>query len=252
METPEIMSQHSSGKSGLIRALARALLRQRTVGALATAEAGTNHPYASLITVATDTDASPIFLISRLALHTRNLVADPRASILFAAEAGPGDPLNLGRVSVIGRAEPTDNARVRSRFLARHPSAALYADFADFAFWRLHIERAHFVGGFGRIETLAAPELLVDPDIARDWDARIDSAIEAVNAAQSPLIAQLAEGVAAPDAIWRIAACDPDGCDLLCGEETHRLGFPGPLSSPEGLAAALIGLAHQSPKPRVN
>ncbi len=246
-------AQHSSGESGVIRASARALLRQRKVGSLATVEAGTNHPYASLLTVATDIDASPIFLISRLAWHTRNLEADSRASILFAAETGPGDPLNLGRVSVMGRAELTSAPRLRSRFLATHPEAAFYADFADFSFWRLNVERAHFIGGFGRISTLPAAELLVDPGTAQDWNSRSDAAVEALNAAEAGLIASLAGGGGAPEGEgWRIAACDPDGCDLACGDETRRLSFLRPVTSPDGIAGALIALSQAVPKPGVN
>jgi putative heme iron utilization protein len=211
---------------------------------LATLEIGSGCPYASLVTVATETDGSPIILISKLAWHTRNLDADPRASILFCADAGSGDPLNLGRVSLMGVAEPTTAPRARQRFLARHPRASFYADFADFAFWRLRVERAHYVGGFGRITTLTGDELLRGADAAPAWDAEIDASIAIANEEQARLIADLAaaETSAAGDG-WRIAACDPDGCDLLRGDETARLTFRRRLTSPGELAGALAVLS---------
>jgi putative heme iron utilization protein len=211
---------------------------------LATLEIGSGCPYASLVTVATETDGSPIILISKLAWHTRNLKADPRASILFCADAGSGDPLNLGRVSLMGVAEPTTAPRARQRFLARHPGASFYADFADFAFWRLRVERAHYVGGFGRITTLTADELLGGANASPAWDAEIDASIATANEEQARLIADLAaaETSAAGDG-WRIAACDPDGCDLLRGDETVRLTFRQRLTSPGELAGALAVLS---------
>jgi len=238
------MSNNSLGESGLIEAAARSLVRTRPVASLATLEIGTGCPYASLVTVATETDGSPIILISKLAWHTRNLKADPRASILFCADAGSGDPLNLGRVSLMGVAEPTTAPRARQRFLARHPRASFYVDFADFAFWRLRVERAHYVGGFGRITTLTAHELLGSTDTATAWEAQIDASIVAANEGQARLIADLAaaETSAAGDG-WSIAACDPDGCDLLRGDETVRLTFRQRLTSPGELAGALAVLS---------
>ena len=105
-------------------------------GALATLDRESGFPFASLVTVATDQDGSPLLLLSRLASHTVNLDADPRASLLLA-ETGKGDPLAHPRLTVIGRAERVEGPNFRSRFLARHPKAALYADFADFSFVRL-------------------------------------------------------------------------------------------------------------------
>jgi len=238
------MSNNSLGESGLIEAAARSLVRTRPVASLATLEIGSGCPYASLVTVATETDGSPIILISKLAWHTRNLEADPRASILFCADAGSGDPLNLGRVSLMGVAEPTTAPRARQRFLARHPRASFYADFADFAFWRLRVERVHYVGGFGRITTLTADELLRGTNAAPSWDAEIDASIAAANEGQARLIADLAAAeTSAAGEDWRIAACDPDGCDLLREDETVRLSFRQRLTSPGELVGALVLLS---------
>jgi putative heme iron utilization protein len=247
------MSIHSSRESGLIVTSVRALMREGRVAALATLDAGTQNPYASFITVATETDGSPIFLISKLAWHTRNLEADPRASILFNAECRAGDPLNVGRVSLMGVAAPTDNPSARSRFLAKHPGAALYADFADFSFWRLQIEQAHFVGGFGRITTLPARDILRDREMAMAWDDGVGAAIEAANTANAELIGRIAGSLTGKaDHGWRIAACDPEGCDLVSGDDAARIVFAVPLAASEALGDALQALASGDPARGVN
>ncbi len=120
---------------------------------------GAGAPLASLVLTAPARDGAPVLLISRLAEHTKNLLADPRASLLFDGTAGLADPLTGGRVTVIGAFAPSDDPADRAAFLARHEGAGLYAEFADFAVWRMTIAHAHLVAGFGRIHWLTADEL---------------------------------------------------------------------------------------------
>ena len=97
--------------------LARSLLRRSRQGALATLRAGSGDPYCSLVNVASHPDGSPILLISRLAVHTRNLLADSRVSLMLD-ERAPGDPLEGARIMLAGRAEPAgaaDSALLRRR-----------------------------------------------------------------------------------------------------------------------------------------
>jgi putative heme iron utilization protein len=136
---------------------AKELLRTRRAGTLATLDRNTGHPFASLVTVATDSDGAPVILISRLSTHTANLEADGRASILLAA-TGKGDPLAHPRLTVLGTMRPATEERVRARFLARHPKSELYAGFADFSFWRLDMISAHLNGGFARAADLPAAD----------------------------------------------------------------------------------------------
>src|SRR6201996_6064534 len=138
--------------------VAKQLLRATRAGALATIDRNTGHPFASLVNVATDTDGSPLILVSRLSTHTANIEVDGRASILLA-QTGKGDPLAHPRLTVLGRLaqvarDGTDDARVRRRFLARHPKSELYAGFGDFSFWRMEIASAHLNGGFARAADL--------------------------------------------------------------------------------------------------
>src|SRR5918998_2854296 len=140
--------------------LAKHLLRTIRSGALATLGPD-GVPFATLVTVATDPDGSPLLLTSRLSGHTANMEREPRVSILLA-QTGKGDPLAHPRLTVTGRAERTGEPRIRARFLARHPKAELYADFADFSFWRVEIAGGHLNGGFARAASLSAADLRTD------------------------------------------------------------------------------------------
>jgi putative heme iron utilization protein len=98
--------------------------------------------------------ASPVFFISELAEHTKNLRGDSRASLLVA-ESGEGDPLAKGRVTLLGHARvlsggPEHDA-AKDAYLSRHPNAAYYIDYSDFAFWRLDVESVRYIGGYGRM-----------------------------------------------------------------------------------------------------
>ena len=134
------------------------LLRSVRAGSLATLT-GAGEPFASLTTVATEHDGSPLLLISRLSAHTRHLENDGRCSLLLA-DTGPGDPLAHPRLTITGTAtKVTDTERrrlTRARFLAKHPRAELYADFGDFSFWSIAMDQIHLNGGFARAYALAA------------------------------------------------------------------------------------------------
>jgi putative heme iron utilization protein len=229
--------------SGLILTEARSLLRKSIIGCLATLQDPGGGPYASLITVATAIDGSPLFLISTLAWHTRNLLADSRASVMVSEAAASGDPLDVGRVSLTGIAEKVDSAAASPRFLARHPNTAFYAGFADFSFWRLRVDTAHYVGGFGRITTFSAAEFLLGGADAALWEAASDKFVAALNDRHGDLIQHLARARRpASKGPWRVAACDPHGCDLILEDEPLRLDFGVPATAPDRIPEALEAL----------
>jgi len=125
------------------------LERTGTLGTLSRRHPG--HPFVSIMPYATDTEGRPLLLISALAMHTQNLEADPRTSLLIA-QGGSEDPLALARVTLMGRAVRLgtgERAAARDAYLARHPNAIHWVDFEDFAFWRLDLADVYFVGGFG-------------------------------------------------------------------------------------------------------
>lgn len=225
----------------------RDIMRRALKASLATLNRNTGTPYASLITVACMPDNAPLTLISTLAEHTKNIENDPRASILFDETDGLGDPLEGARVSVFGTLEKADKSNVRHRFLNRHPSAEMYVDFADFDFYALNVEGAHFVGGFGRITDIPADKLRSD---ISDADALIGAEGEIVahmnedHADAVELYATRLLG-AAPGP-WRFVSCDPEGCDLVCGESGLRLDFPRRVTTPQDVRKVLVELAQMA------
>ncbi|MFQ5626344.1 MAG: HugZ family protein [Methyloligellaceae bacterium] len=222
----------------------RAILRRALKASLATLHHETGYPYASLVTIATLPDGAPLMLISTLAEHTKNIVENPRASLLFDETGGLGDPLEGARVSVFGRIEKVDGASARARFLSRHPAAANYADFDDFAFYALNIEGAHFVGGFGLILDLGADDLTTDvSDAARLIEAEAEI-VEHMNATHAGAVALYATKLlGAPAGDWRFVSCDPEGCDLVLGETGLRLDFPDRVTTPQAVRKTLAELA---------
>lgn len=233
-----------SGEFDPIRTARRLLLEARS-GTLASILPG-GAPYASLVNVATMPDASPILLLSRLALHTANITADPRVSLLLA-EQHAGDPLQGARVSVAGTISIVDDSAARPRFLARHPAAAGYADFKDFAFWRISATGAHLVAGFGRINDIAADELLTDvADASRLLESEA-GAVAHMNEDHADAIELYATRLlGAEQGPWRIAGIDPLGCDLILGDTVRRLDFPQRVTEPVALRKMLADLARQA------
>src|SRR5712671_3664491 len=165
-------------------ALARSLLRRSRQGALATLMRGSGDPYCSLVNVASDCDGSPILLISRLALHTRNILADSRVSLMLD-ERAPGDPLEGARIMLSGRAEEAngdDVAILRRRYLNAHPSAEVFVDFKDFSFFRILAAGLHLVAGFGRIVDLTPGQFMTDISDAAALLEAEPGAVEHMNA----------------------------------------------------------------------
>lgn len=230
---------------------ARGLVRRRALKAsLATIASGSNCPYASLITTATEASGAPIFLISGLAQHTKNLAQDPRASILFDGTGAAGDPLQGARVTLLGRAEKVVDEAVKRRFLARHPESAFYADFPDFAFWRLRVEGAHYIGGFGRIVDFAPEELLVDTKGAGDLLAAEPDILAHMNADHADAIRLYATRLAGgPEGLWRMSGIDPEGCDLIWEGDARRIRFAAPIATPGEARAELVRLVNAAREP---
>jgi putative heme iron utilization protein len=227
-------------------ALARDLLRSIRSGALGTLDAA-GFPFTTLVTVATDSDGSPLLLTSRLSGHTANLERDPRMSLLLA-RAGRGDPLAHPRLTLLGRAARTSEPRVRARFLARHPKAGLYADFPDFSFWRVEISGGHLNGGFARAAALKAEDVLTDIAGAQALVEAEPSILAELNEARGGGFSlHAADPVGASSSeTWRVTGVDPDGIDLLLDDRTARIPFPHRVTDPEGLFGALKDISDQA------
>lgn len=228
-------------------ALAKHLLRSVKAGGLATLEEATGHPFVTLANFATDYDGSPIMLTSDLSAHTRNMKADARVSLLLA-RGGKGDPLAHPRLSVLGQAlqerDPDRRGRLKARFLARHPKSSLYADFADFSFWRIAVARAHLNGGFAKAADLCAVDVLTEIAEAQEVIDAETSALAHLNADHAESLALYAVKLAgARSAHWRATGLDPDGLDLGAGDLTARIVFPKRVTTSAGLRRVLVELA---------
>ncbi len=228
------------------KAAAKKLLREGRSGALATLMVPSGDPYCSLVNVATGFDGSPLLLISRLAIHTKNILADVRVSLMLD-ERKEGDPLQGARVMLMGRAERTDDAHVRRRYLARQPEADMFVDFPDFAFYRIVVTGAHLVAGFGRIVDLKPQDILLDLSGADELLAAEEGAVAHMNDDHADACRLYATKLlGAPDGDWRCAGLDPEGIELQDGRLALRLPFPQRVTAAGTLRAVLKQLADEA------
>ncbi len=228
-------------RPGLTAAVAawqtRKLLRAARAATLATQDAG--QPFAGLVTPATDVGASLLLLLSDMSEHTKHLRRDGRCAVLMAGEAAEANPQTAPRVTVTGTAEIADDARLRARFLAVHPYAALYAGFGDFHLWRVRPEAAFYVGGFAQARRLRWAECASDP-----------AGVAAIEAAAANIMAHCNQDH--PDALtaiagspgdWRMVGVDTDGCDLAAGETVIRIAWSSPAVDGADVRRELVTLA---------
>jgi putative heme iron utilization protein len=229
--------------------LARSLLRRSRQGALATLMAGSGDPYCSLVNLASHPDGSPILLISRLALHTKNILGDARVSLMLDERAA-GDPLEGARIMLAGTAEQAgdgDEPALRRRYLNAHPSAEAFVEFKDFSFFRIRPQGAHLVAGFGRIEDLTPGQFLTDLTEAGSLLEAEPGAVEHMNADHREAMNLYATRLlGAEPADWRCTGCDPDGIDMQAGNSTLRLDFPQRIATPAALRQTLKQLVEQA------
>lgn len=237
-----------------VRALARtvdraALSTRMAVGGMA---AG-GEPYVSLVLTACDMAGRPLMLLSDLADHTKNLKADPRAALLLDGTGGLADPLTGARASLLGRidrvSEEPARTRLLARYVARHPSASLYAGFGDFALYRFEIERAHLVAGFGRIHWIEAADGLLyrQADGAEPLAEAEAEVVGHMNEDHSDAVALYANRLLGrPGAGWRLTGVDPEGADLRRGGETARLPFDKPVHDAEAARVELVRLVKRA------
>ena len=228
------------------KATAKMLMREARSGALGTLMVGSGDPYCSLVNVATVADGSPLLLISQLALHTKNILADARVSLMLD-ERKEGDPLQGARVMLMGHAAKTDSADARRRYLAYQPEAEMFAGFGDFAFYEVKLKVAHLVAGFGRIVDLKPDALLTDLSGAEALVEAEPGVIEHMNADHAETCRLYATKlVGAPDGEWRCVGCDPEGLDLQCGRTGLRVPFPQRVTQPGVLRAVLKQMAERA------
>lgn len=214
---------------------ARTLLWLARAGTLATlSRRHPGHPFASVMPYALDEAGAPLFLISTLAVHTQNLAGDPRASLLVAQPGWTGDPLAVGRVTVMGEARrlpAAETGAVREAYIERHGNARHWVDFGDFAFWRLEVRDVYVVGGFAAMDWVGAAEYAAAaPDPLAEHAADI---LEHMNDDHADALATYA----------RAFANEP--ADEATMTAVDRLGFKLRLRSGERLHSVRIAFPHE-------
>ena len=206
------------------------------------------YPYGSVVSYAVDEGGAPLLLISELAEHTVNARGDARVSMLVAAAAPrDGDPLGSARLTLLGRLlRVDDQSAPRAAYLDRHPYASSYVDFSDFSFWRLEVEKCRFVGGFGHMSWVTAPDYGtagVDP-LAQEAGAIISHMNDDHADANLLYVTALGGLDDATDA--SMVGVDRYGVTLRAhtsgGPRLARVAFPEPLQSADEARGTLIKL----------
>ncbi len=162
------MSQEPKSLRQVVDAKARSLcyrlMHEATFAALATLEPTSGHPQATRVVLTIDPQGDALLLLSQLSAHTQALMHDSRCSLL-CGEPGAGDPLTYPRITLIGQAhqllrDSAEHESAKALYLTAHPKSALYADFGDFAFWRVSFIRANLNAGFGRAYEFTSEDLI--------------------------------------------------------------------------------------------
>lgn len=240
---------------------ARTLVAQQSRGALSTIAvkpAGT--PFGSVVTYGLDPAGRPCFFVSTLAEHTRNLAADPRASLLVIEDTPAGaDPLASGRVTLLGAAaevtDPDERAAARAAYLEANP-AAFYVDYGDFLCLALQVTDVRYVGGFGRMSWVDADAFAAaQPDPLMSAAAGIISHMNADHADALVTLYRHNTGqhkTGQPDVVAAsMTAVDRYGFEVIADlgqdrREALRIGFRTEQATADGVRRELVGMLHQA------
>jgi len=232
---------------------ARTLVYVGRRGALATlSRRRPGHPFGSVMPYAGDERGRPLLLISAMAMHTQNLEADPRASLLVTPLGSEADPLAAARVTLMGEAARLGDdaaAAARARYLGRHPDAAAWVDFADFSFWRLEVAEVYFVGGFAAMGWVTkADYAAARPDPLAEAAADIAEHMNRDHRDALVLLARVVARQPADEAT--MVAVDRLGFTLRLRAGDHmssaRIGFPREVATAEDTRAVLVEMLRQA------
>ena len=226
---------------------ARTLMHLARTGTLSTQlHKHPGFPFGSVAPYGLDTLGRPTFLISTMAVHTQNLLADPHASLLVTQPGWTEDPLAGARLTLVGpvAAVPADDlAAVRTDYLTRHENARYWVDFGDFSFYRMEVEDLYYVAGFGAMGWVdAAAYRSAAPDPLADHAGGILDHMNADHADALALYCQAFAGVAADAATmtgidrmgFRVRARTADRLQGL------RINFPREVHTPMEARTVLV------------
>ncbi|MDV7338405.1 DUF2470 domain-containing protein [Terasakiella sp. A23] len=212
----------------------RKIARACQSGALATMDREAQTPYVSFCAFATDAFGQPIFLFSDLADHTQNIAIDDGVSFLCEQASHLSNPQAGPRVTLVGRVEKITDDEICTLFLQQHPSAKMYAAFGDFNFYRLNVEKAHYVGGFGRAIWVEREIYMGDSAASLNFFKLQGELITHLNA-DFPDLARICATklLKQRGKNWQLLRIDADGMVLKLASKTLRYPFENPLKTPE-------------------
>jgi putative heme iron utilization protein len=206
-------------------------------------------PHAALVTPVCNHELQVILLLSDLSRHTAQLRANPHCSLLCVANVPPpaaaSNPQTRARLSVLCHAEPDNDPGLRRRYLARRPYATLYADFADFRFWRLEIRRAQLIQGFAQAADLTLAEIAYPVATAEAFRTGEAGVMLHCNAHRASAVTKLGRSLGGADEVWSMIGADPDGCDIMSGGRWVRVAWSTTLNHPSGVGPALANATVQ-------
>ena len=232
---------------------ARTLTEASTHGALASLDPREGYPYVSIIELLPIDGGDVVFFISDLAAHTTNVRIDGRASLLLTDPLGQQNPLSHERLTLMGKVQQVEaQEQYKDAFLTIHPKAANYIHFKDFNFWRLHVERARYIAGFGRMDWLETDDYLnASPDSLATSRVGI---IEHMNEDHEANLLDYLH--AFRDLTWanraKMHSVDVHGFDVRAyGDHedsgtSYRFGYPEQLSAPNQVRKMLVQMARSA------
>jgi heme iron utilization protein len=229
---------------------ARTLASIGLIGSLSThSQKVPGFPFGSMMPFAVDALGRPIFFISSMAMHTQNLRQDPRASLLITQPDVSGDPLGAARLTLLGQVTEAPATEVRELYLARHENAKFWQDYTDFAYYRLAVSAAYFIGGFGVMGWISAEDYAsAPPDPLATAAPGIIRHMNSDHAEALRLIAQRFAGAAADEAT--MTAVDRLGFHLRLrsGDRIHgqRVAFLWAVKDAEDARAVFVEMVRQA------
>lgn len=230
----------------------RSLLQSERVGTLATqSQRHPGWPFASVMPYALTVEAAPVFLISGMAVHTQNLLADPHVSLLVMQSGADADPLGSPRATLLGTArrieQPSD--AIRAAYLERHPSARYWIDFSDFSFFQLDVTDVYYVGGFGVMGWVTTNDYrAAEPDPLLDSAAQI---LEHMNSDHGTALREITRHFGALEAEEAtMVSVDRLGFVVRArtaqGMKGVRIAFPESVRSREDARRVLVAMTRQA------
>lgn len=229
---------------------ARKFLRSTRSGILSTHSARfAGYPFGSVAPFVLDHNCQPVILISNLAEHTKNIAANPKVSLLVFA--GAEDLQANARLTLLGEAVKIfkdEDADLRTRYLRFLPQAAGYFDMHDFAFYRIHIHQARYIGGFGKMSWLSDVDLFSGLPEASPLASQETAILEHMNADHAENLRSYCRHYHQVNAEHaEMLGIDCDGFDVSarCGESTSmlRFDFEQTIHDAQSARAALVAMA---------